>query len=150
MDEARHRREAGLTSGVIRLARIYRREVNRALAEHGISDAKAMPVLQISRLGQGVRQGVLAEDLGMEGPSLVRLLDQLCAQGLVERRDDPADRRAKMLYLTDDGVALLQVIENALQVLRGRLLNKVSDSDLEATLRVFAALEAAIEGAGSA
>lgn len=139
-----------MTSGVIRLARIYRREVNRALAEHGISDAKAMPVLQISRLGQGVRQGVLAEDLGMEGPSLVRLLDQLCAQGLVERRDDPADRRAKMLYLTDDGVALLQVIENALQVLRGRLLNKVSGSDLEATLRVFAALEAAIEGAGSA
>lgn len=139
-----------MTSGVIRLARIYRREVNRALAEHGISDAKAMPVLQISRLGQGVRQGVLAEDLGMEGPSLVRLLDQLCAQGLVERRDDPADRRAKMLYLTADGVALLQVIENALQVLRGRLLNKVSGSDLEATLRVFAALETAIEGAGSA
>lgn len=149
MDEDRILREAGVTRGFTRLARIYRREINHALAEHGLSDAKAMPVLHVSRLGEGVRQGVLAEDMGLEGPSLVRLLDQLCAAGLMERRDDPADGRAKLLHLTDDGRAMVAIIEDALQQLRSRLLRGVSDADLEAAIRVFDALETAT-GAGPA
>ena len=79
-----------LTSGLLRLAHVYRREVNRCLARHGLSDSRALPVLQITRSGNGMRQGVLAEELGLEGPSLVRLLDQLCAAGLVERRTTQA------------------------------------------------------------
>jgi hypothetical protein len=78
-DEISHLRRTHLHWLLLRLARIYRREVNRALAEHGLSDAKALPVLHIARAGGGLRQGVLAEELGVEGPSLVRILDQLCA-----------------------------------------------------------------------
>ena len=70
-----------------------------------------MPVLTIARAGNGMRQGVLAEELGVEGPSLVRILDQLCLGGLVERRDDPTDKRAKTLHLTAEGQALAAVIE---------------------------------------
>jgi MarR family transcriptional regulator for hemolysin len=55
----------------------------------------ALPVLHIARSGGGMRQGHLAEELGVEGPSLVRILDQLCAAGLVERRDDPKDGRPR-------------------------------------------------------
>jgi MarR family transcriptional regulator for hemolysin len=137
--------ERTFTGSLLRLARIYRREVNRALAEHGLSDAKALPVLQIARAGGGMRQGVLAEELGVEGPSLVRILDQLCAANLVERRDDPNDRRAKTLHLTAEGQALAGVVEDAVQVVRTRVLAGVSDVNLATTLRAFAAFEAALE-----
>jgi MarR family transcriptional regulator for hemolysin len=137
--------ERTFTGSLLRLARVYRREVNRALAEHGLSDAKALPVLHIARAGGGMRQGVLAEELGVEGPSLVRILDQLCAANLVERRDDPTDKRAKTLHLTTEGEALAVDVENAVQGVRARVLSGVSDVNLATTLRTFAAFEAALD-----
>jgi MarR family transcriptional regulator for hemolysin len=138
--------ERALTAGILRLTRIYRRAVDKALAAHGLSEARALPVLHIARLGEGLRQGALAEELGIEGPSLVRILDQLCAAGLVERRDDPNDRRAKTLHLTDEGRALAAVIEATLDAFRARLLTQVGDEDLSATLSVLARLESALDG----
>lgn len=137
--------ERAFTGSLLRLARIYRREVNRALAAHGLSDAKALPVLHIARAGGGMRQGFLAEELGVEGPSLVRILDQLCQAGLVERRDDPTDKRAKTLHLTVEGEALAVEVENAVQGVRRKVLAQVSDMNLATTLRTFTAFEAALE-----
>lgn len=139
--------ERAFAQTLLRLARVYRREVNRALAAHGISDAKAMPVLHIARAGGGMRQGVLAEEVGVEGPSMVRILDQLCQTGLVERRDDPTDKRAKTLHLTAEGQALATDVEAAIQVVRAQMLALVNDDDLAATLRTFAAFEAALDAA---
>jgi MarR family transcriptional regulator for hemolysin len=144
---ARTASEQTIASDLIRLARLYRRQINRSLAEHAISDARAVPVLHIARSGGGMRQGVLAEELGLEGPSLVRLLDQLCAAGLVERHDDPSDRRAKTLQVTDAGRTLAAKIEAILKGLRHRLMAQVSEEDLAATVRTFAALAAALESA---
>lgn len=147
MSRSRRLNERALTAGLLRLARVYRREVNRALAAHGLSDAKALPVLHIARLGEGVRQGALAEEMGIEGPSLVQLLDQLCAAGLVERRPHPQDGRAKTLHLSDAGRSLAGVIEKAVDGLRGRLLAEVTDADLAAALRVMVAFEKALDAA---
>src|SRR5689334_7147394 len=90
---------------LVRLARIWRRRVDEALAEHEISEAMAHPLRMLSRAGKGVRQGVLAEELGIEGPSLVRIIDLLAAEGLVERQEDRTDRRAKVLQITPRGEA---------------------------------------------
>jgi MarR family transcriptional regulator for hemolysin len=137
--------ERAFAVGLLRLARIYRREIDKALAAHGLSEARALPVLQIARLGDGVRQGVLAEELGVEGPSLVRILDQLCAAGLVERRGDPTDRRAKTLHLSAEGRSQASVVEATVDAVRARYLSEVSDADLSATLRVLARFETALE-----
>lgn len=147
MTSARTVHERTFAQSLLRLARIYRREVNRALAAHGISDAKAMPVMHIARAGGGLRQGALAEEIGVEGPSLVRILDQLCQANLVERRDDPTDKRAKTLHLTAEGQALAAVVESAVQVVRAQMLAEVGDDDLSAALRVFAAFETALDRA---
>ena len=149
MTEPRQTDERAFTGGLLRLARIYRREVNRTLAEHGLSDARALPVLHIARAGGGVRQGVLAEELGVEGPSLVRILHQLESAGLVERRDDPTDRRAKTLHLTPEGDDLAGVVEDTVKDLRTRMLAGVTDSDLDAALRTMSILEAALESAAA-
>jgi MarR family transcriptional regulator for hemolysin len=137
--------ERAFAASLRRLARIYQREADKALAAHGVSAAQALPVLGIARLGEGVRQGVLADTLGVEGPSLVQILDQLCTGGLVERRDTPNDRRAKGLHLTDEGRAVATAVEAQLKALRARFLAQVSDTDLAATLRVLASFETALE-----
>src|SRR6185312_9529334 len=50
---------------------------------------------------EGSKQSELAESLEIQPITLTRLVDRLCANGLVERRPDPDDRRAKRLFLTD-------------------------------------------------
>ena len=137
--------ERALATTILRLARVYRREIDRALARHGLSDARAVPVLHIARLGDGVRQGALAEEMGVEGPSLVRQLDHFAAAGLVERRPDPNDGRARTLHLTDEGRALADVVEQAVQDVRSRLLAQVSDADLAVALRTLTLFEQALE-----
>jgi len=126
---------------LVRLARGWRREADAALAQTGLSQATALPLLVLSRLGECVRQGVLAEELGIEGPSLVRLVDLLESEGHVERREDPSDRRAKMLHLTGKGADMARRIEGVMQGVRRDLLKGVSDSDLTAALRVMAHLQ---------
>jgi MarR family transcriptional regulator for hemolysin len=126
------------------LARAWRREFDGKLAPLGLSEATGSALLNLGRLGDGVRQGVLAESLAIEGPSLVRLLDQLCNAGLVTRHEDRLDRRAKTLHLTPAGKAMAADIEGLTAALRDKLLGHISGSDLEASLRVFRALEASL------
>ena len=137
-----------VSSGMVVAARHWRRICHTALIGYGISEACAAPLLMIVRLGDGVHQVAVAQAAGLESPSLVRLLDQLCKAGLVCRSEDPLDRRAKALNLTAEGRALAEAIEAELVRLRRDVLNGIDQADLEATLRVLRAFEAA--GLGSA
>ncbi len=137
------------TANLMVLSRAYRGAADKALADYGLSQATAWPVILAGRLGDGVRQGALAEALGVEGPSLVRVLDQLVAAGLMERREDPHDRRARTLHLTDAGHALRAQVEEVLVELRRRVFQGVSESDLEACLRVFDALKVSLGRSGA-
>ena len=137
------------TANLMVLSRAYRGAADKALADYGLSQATAWPVILAGRLGDGVRQGALAEALGVEGPSLVRVLDQLVAAGLMERREDPHDRRARTLHLTDAGHALRAQVEEVLVELRRRVFQGVSESDLQACLRVFDALKVSLGRSGA-
>ncbi|CAB3641902.1 MarR family transcriptional regulator [Achromobacter sp. K91] len=137
------------TSALMVLSRAYRGAADKALADYGLSQATAWPVILAGRLGDGVRQGALAEALGVEGPSLVRVLDHLVAAGLMERREDPHDRRAKTLHLTDAGQALRAKVEDVLVDLRRHLFRDVSEADLQACLRVFDSLKVTLGRGGA-
>ncbi|WP_287031271.1 MULTISPECIES: MarR family winged helix-turn-helix transcriptional regulator [Pseudomonas] len=139
-----------ISSGMVVATRHWRRICQLALVNHGISEACAVPLLMIARLGDGVRQVTVAHAAGLEGASLVRLLDQLCSAGFVCRSEDAADRRAKSLSLTESGRALASAIEAELTRLRREVLQDVAPADLEATLRVLRAFEAAgVPGSGA-
>jgi len=139
---ARRREAALVTVGTSlgALERGYRATADRAVAHVGLSQALAWPLVTIGRLGDGLRQGVLAEQLGIEGPSLARSIDQLVQGGFVDRREDPADRRAKTLHLTESGVEACEHIESALVSMRNALFEGIPDGDLFACLRVFGTL----------
>ncbi len=137
------------TANLMVLSRAYRGAADKALADYGLSQATAWPVILAGRLGDGVRQGALAEALGVEGPSLVRVLDQLVAAGLMERREDPHDRRARTLHLTEAGHALRAQVEDVLVELRRHIFHDVSESDLQACLRVFDAMKVSLGRSGA-
>jgi len=122
------------------LQRALRVAADRAVGHLGISQASAWALVTIGRQGDGARQGVVADLLGVEGPSLIRTLDQLVGAGLVERRDDPNDRRAKTLHLTPAGLAIREEVEAAVHALRAELFKGVPDADIDGCLRVFSAL----------
>jgi MarR family transcriptional regulator for hemolysin len=135
--ESLHLLRLSLSSELVVAGRNWRRTADLALSGFGLSSAAALPLLIIGRHGQdGVRQVTLAHAVGIEGPSLVRVLDQLCAAQLAQRVEDAADRRAKIVSLTDAGRKLTQGIEERLATLRERVLKDVSTEDLLTTLRV--------------
>lgn len=123
------------------LERTYRAHASQAVAHVGLSQSMAWPLIVISRNGEGLRQGVLATRLGIEGPSLVRTVDQLADNGLIERHEDPLDRRAKILLLTEEGQKAAQQVEDSLHEMRTKLFEGVSNEDLNVMQRVFATLQ---------
>ncbi|ANN67492.1 MarR family winged helix-turn-helix transcriptional regulator [Bordetella bronchialis] len=137
-------RLAALTGHLLVIHRAYRAAADKALADYGLSQATAWPVIWVGRLGDGVRQGVLAEAMGVEGPSLVRVVDQLETAGLIERREDPLDRRAKTLHLTRSGHALRERVEEMLVRLRRQVFQGVDAADAEACIRVFESIKASL------
>ncbi|UUS15263.1 MarR family transcriptional regulator [Stenotrophomonas sp. CD2] len=87
----------------------------------------------------------LAQQLGMEGPSLVRLLDKLCASDLVRRESDASDRRANLLWLTDAGHALVSELEDQLIGLRQDVFGELSMDELHAVLKAWRLLAEAAD-----
>jgi MarR family transcriptional regulator for hemolysin len=80
---------------------------------------------------------VLADRIGVEGPTLVRLLDGLEAESLVRRRPDYKDRRVKLVELTQVGRAVARRAEDCAIKLRGLLLADIDPASVAATLRVL-------------
>lgn len=129
--------EKQFMSRLLRLGRSYRRYIDRGLVGLPLSHSTALAVMVLGRLPDGVRQGVLAEELGIEGPSLVPLLGQIERAGLVERRVDPGDKRARMLHLTDAGKALAAEAEQLSGDLRRQLFAELPAGDIAVASRVL-------------
>ena len=78
--------------------RLMRRVFDQRRGDGSLPLAQTRALLFVSR-HEGVCQRDLAERLDLQPMTLARSLDQLVAAGLVERRTDPADRRAFRIFL---------------------------------------------------
>src|SRR3546814_19594268 len=74
----------GLRLGLV--ARLWRAEIDRRLAAFGLTESRWLTLLHLSRLSEPVTQRELAESVGVQGPTLVRTLDWLEAEGRSEER----------------------------------------------------------------
>ncbi|MBX3567928.1 MAG: winged helix-turn-helix transcriptional regulator [Rhizobiaceae bacterium] len=90
------------------LTRLIRTEMDRLIAEAGlgITPGDARTLSHAARAGS-IRQTLLAERIGVEAMTVSSSLDRLEAQGLIVRSADPADRRAKLVRVTEAGEAML-------------------------------------------
>jgi MarR family transcriptional regulator for hemolysin len=80
----------------------------------------------------------IAKRLRIEGPTMTRMIDSLTADGLVERRPAPGDRRTKHLVLTDKGETVLEQIFGVVDPLRERLISGLSPERVEDVTQFFA------------
>jgi len=89
------------------VARLLRTHADQKAAQFGMTRAKWAVLARLDRF-EGLKQNELADMLDLQPISLTRLLDGLSNNGLIERRADPDDRRAKRLFLTPTARPLLE------------------------------------------
>jgi MarR family transcriptional regulator for hemolysin len=89
------------------VARMLRTYADHKASQFGITRAQWVVLVRLDRF-EGLKQAELAEMLDLQPITLTRLLDRLAECGLIERRPDPNDRRAKLLYLTPKAKPLLE------------------------------------------
>ncbi len=122
---------------VARVTRRWRKLLDERLKDLGVTQARWTTMVYLQQGGEGMTQRELAGLMAIENPTLVRLLDSLELQGLIERRACPNDRRARRLHLTDPGRDFMEVLSERADKLRDGMLEGVSDDDIEVALRVF-------------
>ena len=130
---------------LVQLGRRWRRVLDEELSGYGLTDATWRPLFHLGRLGDGIRQTELAEALGIQGPSLVRLLDNLERDGLILRREDRGDRRAKSLVMTESGRRAYLKVKAVTEQVADRLLAGADVRDVAAATRLLAHLDAALQ-----
>jgi DNA-binding MarR family transcriptional regulator len=91
---------------LIDTARLLRRRFEQKAADYNITSAQWRAMAQLSRRDALTQVG-LAHILEIEPMSVCRLVDRMEAGGFVVRQPDPADKRAKLVYLTEKSRALL-------------------------------------------
>src|ERR1700755_1753994 len=106
-----------------------------AASRHGVSEAASAPLIWIGRLGENVRQNALADAIGIEGASLVRLLDELQASGLITREPDPSAARANAVNRTERGREVLEQVNASLTALRVDVFSSLTQKDIESAVK---------------
>jgi len=128
MLQASRNREFGfILNDVARLLRTY---ADYRAAQFGMTRAQWAVLVRLDR-SEGLNQSELAEMLDLQPITLTRLLDKLCDSGLIERRPDPDDRRAKRLFLTSAARPLLEQLGTLGENTMASALEGVASEDIE-------------------
>lgn len=112
-------------------ARLLRRAFDARVRTLGMTSRQAR-LLLILHVTEGENQGYYAELLEVEPISLTRMVDRMEEAGLIERRRDPADRRAWRLFLTDRSRCVIDQVRDSLTGLEDEMLAGLEPQQREA------------------
>jgi MarR family transcriptional regulator for hemolysin len=122
------------------VARLIRTYADQKAGQFGMSRAQ-WAVLARLESHQGLKQSELAEMLDIQPITLTRLVDRLCDSGLIERRADPTDRRAKRLFLTPAAKPVMDRLNALGEDLLGETLEGLDAAEIEDLNRKLAAIK---------
>jgi MarR family transcriptional regulator for hemolysin len=134
---SKNREFAFILNDVARLLRTY---ADHKAAQFGMTRAQWAVLVRIDRF-EGLNQSELAEMLDLQPITLTRLLDKLCDSGLIERRPDPDDRRAKRLFLTAAARPLLKQLGVLGEETMAAALEGVTPQDVEQMISQLAVVK---------
>jgi len=117
------------------VGRLFRKRFNIVARQLGVTGAQWRMLAAIRRT-PGINQGAIAAWLEVEAITAGRMIDRLEKAGLVERRDDPSDRRTWRLYLTTEADCQMDRLSGFAEVVFDEALAGFSDSE-HATLRAL-------------
>ena len=127
------------------LGRRWRAKVDERLKPTGMTMARFTVLYWVNEIGEGASQRELADVMGIEGPTLVRLLHALEGQGMIERIVSTSDRRAKGIRLTDKARPMLDELNRTTAALSRECLSKLEARRLPSAIRLAKEARAALD-----
>ncbi|MGY3453387.1 MarR family winged helix-turn-helix transcriptional regulator [Bradyrhizobium sp. USDA 4353] len=133
-----------LIAQLVESSRILRNYIDHRAKQRGTTRAQWVVLFRL-RAQEGLSQVDLADVLELQPISLVRLLDRLVEQGLLERRHDPRDRRANRLYLTAAGRELADSLDEVRDAVATDVLQDIPDAAVTSCLATLRELKERIK-----
>lgn len=115
--------------------------------ERGLTLPRARMLFALARK-EGLNQRELAEELDIETPTIVRLLDGMEKQGFIERRVELSDRRAKQIHMTDVGRSVADEIQKLASDIREEVLGGLQPQEIAVALKVVCKIATNIQSIG--
>jgi len=128
------------------VARLLKTYADQRARDFGMTRAQWAVLARVER-SEGLKQCELADTLDLQPITLTRLIDRLCNGGLIERRSDPDDRRAKRLYLTPAARPVLDGLARLGQDIMATVLAGIEPAAVEQLLAQLLTLKANLRGA---
>jgi MarR family transcriptional regulator for hemolysin len=128
------------------VARLLKTYADQRARDLGMTRAQWAVLARIER-AEGLKQCELADTLDLQPITLTRLIDRLCDGGLIERRPDPDDRRAKRLYLTPAARPVLDGLTRLGQDIMATVLAGIEPGAVEQLLAHLLTLKTNLRGA---
>jgi MarR family transcriptional regulator for hemolysin len=125
-----------LITQLVESSRFLRNYIDHRAKGRGTTRAQWIVLFRL-RDQEGLSQVDLADVLELQPISLVRLLDRLVEHGLVERRQDPRDRRANRLFLTASGSQLADDLDSLRDAIATDVLQDVPAAAIETSLKTL-------------
>jgi MarR family transcriptional regulator for hemolysin len=121
------------------VAHAWRTELDRRLRPSGFSHSRWLLLLQLSR-HDGCTHRELAQHMGIEAATLVRLVDSMEQEGLLKRCGSETDRRVKHLNLSAAGKKAVEHIRSHAAELRKEILSGSSKGDIGTCIEVLGSI----------
>jgi MarR family transcriptional regulator for hemolysin len=128
------------------VARLLKTYADQRARDLGMTRAQWAVLARVER-SEGLKQCELADTLDLQPITLTRLIDRLCDGGLIERRSDPDDRRAKRLYLTPAARPVLDGLTRLGQDIMATVLAGIEPAAVEQLLANLLTLKTNLRGA---
>jgi MarR family transcriptional regulator, transcriptional regulator for hemolysin len=126
-------------------ARAWRQAVDRRLKLLGVSQAGWMTIVVVAKAPEPLSQSEIAERLGVEGPTMVAMVDRLVNAKLITREPSIKDRRIKHVVLTEAGHRMYDSVKTEADAVRRELLANIDSKELEIATAVLEALQSKID-----
>lgn len=126
-------------------ARAWRQGIDRQLKDLGVSQAGWMTIAMVAKARAPLSQKQLADLLGVEGPTIVAMVDRLVKADMVERAASPTDRRVKLISLTPAGDALYARVKVEADAFRTSVLAGLDPAAVEAATILMETIRTRIE-----
>ncbi|MDP9011348.1 MAG: MarR family transcriptional regulator [Pseudomonadota bacterium] len=133
--------EERFSSALHGTARAWRLTVDRRLKNLGVSQASWMTITLAARACSPLSQSELADQLAVEGATMVAMIDRLVKAGLVIRQPSTTDRRIKRVVVTAAGYRLHDRVKAEAAAMRKEFLAKIDPESIEAATLVLETLQ---------
>jgi MarR family transcriptional regulator for hemolysin len=135
--------------------RAWRLAIERQLKACGLTPAGWSTIAALADMDRAAgdegpqppSQTELAQQLGVDGATLVATIDRLADAGLIARNPSPHDRRVKLVVLTQQGTELAQKVRAQAEALRRAALARLDPGQVAAAAAVLEQLQQVLENA---